>query len=161
MIYEGLVGIVDMDAEVAFYSESNSAKIMGYMSLRRVLYKFMKLSGGHSLIGEIHQENDLSSVDIVIANAPEAETMVAMMNKNLAAYLTHYLKDAGMDEDFIKRLVKRLIDPQFLHSMNDCTWNKDTQVLSTPEDAAREKVQEIEAAAWYKNRGSRLDLAEK
>ena len=85
--------------------ESNSVKIMGYTSLRRVLYKFTKLSGGHSLIGEIHQENDLSIVDIVIANAPEAETMVAMMNKNLAAYLTHYLKDAGLNEDFITRLV--------------------------------------------------------
>ena len=111
MTYEGLVGFVDLDREVAFYAESNESKVMGYMSLCHVLYKFLKLSGGHSLIGEIHQENDLASVDIVIANAPEAETMVAMMNKNLAAYLTHYLKDAGLNEDFIKRLVDRAIDP--------------------------------------------------
>ena len=71
------------------------------MSLYHVLYTFMKLSGGHSLIGEIHQENDLASVDIVIANAPEAKTMVAMMSKNLAEFLTHHLKDVGLNEDFI------------------------------------------------------------
>ena len=35
--------------------------------------------------------------------------------------------------------------------MAGCTWNKDTQVLSTPEDAAREKEQDIEAVAWYKD----------
>ena len=111
MTYEGLVGIVDLDREVAFYAESNVTKVMGYMYLRRVLYKFLKLSWGHSLIGEIHQENDLASVDIVIANAPEAETMVSMINKNLAVCLTHYLKDAGLNEDFITRPVEQSIDP--------------------------------------------------
>ena len=29
--------------------------------------------------------------------------------------------------------------------------NKDTQVLSTPEDAARYKERDIEATAWYKD----------
>ena len=70
MIYDGLVGVVDLNQEVAFYAESDPTRLMGYMSLRYVLYKFMKLSDGHSLIGEIHQENNLASVDIVIANAP-------------------------------------------------------------------------------------------
>ena len=88
----------------------------------------------------------------MIANAPDAKTMVAMMNKNLAAYLTHYLKDVGLSKDFITRLVNRSIDPQFLHSMAGYTWNKDIQVLSTPEDAAREKEQDIKTAAWYKDK---------
>ena len=137
-MYEGLVGIVDLDREVALYAESDSCILMGYMFLRHVLYKYLKLSGGHSIIGEIHQENDLASINIVIANAPEAETMVAIMNENLAAYLMHHLKDVGLNEDFTTRLVNQSIDPQFLHLMAGCTWNKDIQVLSTPEDAARD-----------------------
>ena len=117
MIYDGLVGVVDLNWEVAFYAESDPTRLVGYMSLWYVLYKFMKFYDGHSLIGEIHQENNLASVDIVIANAPEAETMVAMMNKNLAAYLTHCLKAAGLNGDFIGRLVNASIDSLFLHSM--------------------------------------------
>ena len=151
IIYDGLVGVVDLNREVAFYAESDSTRLMGYISLRYVLYKFMKLSNGHSLIGEICQENNLASVDIVIANAPEAETMVAMMNKNLAAYLTHYLKVAGLNGDFIRRLVNASIDPLFLHSMGACTWNSETNVLSTPDDIEQQKEQDIEAAAWYKD----------
>ena len=151
MTYDGLVGIGELDQPVPFFSETDSQKVMGHMTLRYVLYKFVKLSGGHSLIGEIHQENKLSSVDIVVPNAPEAETMVAMMNKNLAAYLHHYLKDEGLNVDFIHDLLQASIDPQLLHSMRECKWDKATKVLSTPEDQEKEKDKEIENAAWYKD----------
>ena len=69
------------------------------------------MSGGHSLFGEIHQENALASVDVAIPNAPESETMVAMMNKNMGAFLSHYLKDEGLAENFVNELVKQSIDP--------------------------------------------------
>ena len=52
------------------------------MTLHHVLYKYVKMDDGHSLISEAHQRGHMGSVDIVIPNTPEAETMVAMMNKN-------------------------------------------------------------------------------
>ena len=61
----------------------------------------------HSLIAEAHQRGHMGSVDIVIPNRPEAETMVEMMNKQLPAYITFYLDALGMDEDFIRKLLNR------------------------------------------------------
>ena len=57
------------------------------MSLRHVLYHHMKLSEGYSLLAEVHQESELDSVDIVVPDIPEAEAMVAMMNKQISVYL--------------------------------------------------------------------------
>ena len=53
----------------------------------------------------------MGSVDIVIPNTPEAETMVTMMNKQLPEYLTFYLDDLGMDKDFIRKLLNRACCP--------------------------------------------------
>ena len=92
MMYDGLTGIVKLDKKVKFYSVTNPSEVKGSMSLRHVLYNHLKLADGHSLIGEVHQENPLSSMDVVIPNTPEAEAMVAMMNTQLAAYLHHYLQ---------------------------------------------------------------------
>ena len=50
----------------------------------------------HSLIAEAHQRGHMGSVDIVIPNTPEADTMVVMMNKQLPVYLTFYLDDLGV-----------------------------------------------------------------
>ena len=54
------------------------------MSLRHVLYRSMKIAKGYSLILEVNQESELYSVDIVVPDIPEAEAMVAMMNKQLS-----------------------------------------------------------------------------
>ena len=51
------------------------------MNLRHVLYKYLKIYDGHSLITEAHQRGHMVSVDIMTPNTPEAETMVAMMKK--------------------------------------------------------------------------------
>ena len=120
MIYDGLVGINDLDTQVPFYAETDADKVMGHMTLRYVLYRFVKVSGGHPLFGKIHQENALASVDVAIPNAPEAETMVAMMNKNLGAFLSHYLKGESLDGKFVDELVQQSIDPYVLHAMRKC-----------------------------------------
>ena len=57
----------------------------------------------------------MGSIDILIPNTPEAETMVAMMNKQLPAYLTFYLDDLGMDKDFIRKLLTRAYCPALMH----------------------------------------------
>ena len=86
----------------------------------------------HSLIDEAHQRGHMRSVDIVIPNIPEAETMVAMMNKQLPAYLTFYLDDLGMDKDFISKLLTRSCCPSLMHEIYSCQWDKETKMLTTP-----------------------------
>ena len=38
MIYDGLVGINDLDTQVPFYTETDADKVMGHMTLCYVLY---------------------------------------------------------------------------------------------------------------------------
>ena len=70
---------------------------------------------GHSLFGEIYQENGMSSVDVVISNTPEVETMLPMMNKQLAAYLQNYLPDLKIDQHCVLLLIKTCVCPNLLH----------------------------------------------
>ena len=74
----------------------------------------------------------MGSVDIVIPNTTESETMVAMMNKQLPAYLTLYLEDLGADKEFIRKLLTRACCPALMHEINSCQWDKETKVLTTP-----------------------------
>ena len=57
------------------------------MLLLHVLYHHMNLAEGYSLIEEVHQESELESVDIVVLDIHESESMVAIMNKQISVYL--------------------------------------------------------------------------
>ena len=110
------------------------------------------MDDGHSLIAEAHQRGHMGSVDIVIPNTPEAETMVAMMNKQLPAYLTFYLNDLGTDKDFIRKLLNRTFCPAFLHEIYSSQWDKETKVLTTKgEKYEWGNCADIESAAWYRD----------
>ena len=76
----------------------------------------MKLDEVYSLIAEVHQESELDSVDIVVPDIPEAEAMVAMMNKQLSVYLSNYLVDAGMGKVFVNALIQGEICPALNHA---------------------------------------------
>ena len=71
MTAEELVGIIDFDATETVYSVSDPTKAVATMSLRHVLYKYVKMDDGHSLIAEAHQRVHMGPVDIVIPNTPE------------------------------------------------------------------------------------------
>ena len=90
------------------------------------------MDDGQSLIAKSHQRGHMGSVDIVIPNTPEAETMVAMINKQLPAYLTLYLDHIGMDKYFIRKLLTIAICPALMHEIYSCQWDKETKVLTTP-----------------------------
>ena len=150
----GFPGVWDLDKEVPFYNVNDPTQIEGYLSLRVVFYKQMKLEDGHSLIAEIHQEHAMADVEAVIPDIPAAETMVLMMEKNIVAYLTHYLEDVGMDKAFVKELLKESCDPALFHLAAQCDWDKDKRILLTPEDKKKEKEKALEDAAWYKDKFS-------
>ena len=123
MTAEELVGIIDFGVTETVYSVSDPTKALATMNLRHVLYIYVNMDYGHSLIAEAHQRGHMGSVDIMIPNTPEAETMVAMMNKQLPAYLTLYIDDLGMDKDFIRKLLTRICCPALMHKINSCVDN--------------------------------------
>ena len=72
MTSEELVGIIYFDATETVYSVLYPTKAVATMSLRHILYKYVKMDDGYSLIAEAHQRGHMGSVDIVIPNTPEA-----------------------------------------------------------------------------------------
>ncbi len=47
--------------------------------------KYLKMTDGHSLIDEVHQEGPHFKTTCIMPHTPEAERLVATMNKNVAA----------------------------------------------------------------------------
>ena len=105
MTAEEMVGIIDFDVTETVYSASDFSKPVATMNLYHVLYNYVKMEDGHSLISKTHQQCHMGSVNIVISNIPEAETMVAMMNKQLPAYMKLYHEYQGLDKGFIRKLL--------------------------------------------------------
>ena len=115
-----------------------------------MLYNKFKLSDGHQLFWEVHQAGAMSPVDVVVPNCEEAERMVIMMNKNISAFVMHYLRDyGGVIEEVAKRLVRATTDPEKCSQIAECEWDKEKCILTTKEDKEAEDMQEMEAAAWY------------
>ena len=152
----GFSGLWDIDIEVPVYSVTEPTKELGRLTARQVLYSQLKLPDGHSLFADIHQEQAMADVEAVVPRTPDAETMTLMMEKNIAAYLRFYLKDANMPEDFVTRLLDVSCDPSILHEAKHCTWDSKTRVLTTPKDEEEKKNKAIEEAAWYNDVYSEL-----
>ena len=126
------MGIIDFDGTETVYSVLYLTKAVATMRLRHVLYKYVKMDDGHSLIAEAHQRGHMGSIYIMIPNTPEAETMVEIINNELPAYLTFYLDNIGMDKYFIRKLLTRACCPALMHEINSCQWYKETKVLTIP-----------------------------
>ena len=150
--YDGIIGILDLDKQVAFYSASDPTKIAGWYTLRRAMYEKFKMSDGHRLFWEVHQAVAMGPVDVVVPNCAEAERLVLMINKNAAAFFINYLRDfGGMPEEFVKRLVRATMDPTKVNTVGECEWQKEEMVLTTKTDKEMEELQAMEDAAWYKD----------
>jgi hypothetical protein len=108
-----------------------------------------RLSNGNQLIVEVHQASTLvGPVHIIIPNTPEAKRMVIMMNKNFSAYIGNVLKDQGLPEAFLFKLVKRLCCPVMVSEINQCTWDSENGTLTTRQDAESSKNEkELENAS--------------
>ena len=81
LTYDGIFGIKGLGNQQVFYNDSDQESIAGSMSLRHVIYHYVKLADGSLLFAKIHQELPMSTVQVVVPMIPEAERMVAVMNK--------------------------------------------------------------------------------
>ena len=151
MIYCGMVRVVGFDRQQPFYSINNPLIQVGSMLLRHVLYHHMKLAEGYSLIAELHQESEPDSVDIVVLDIPESESMAIMMNKQLSLYLSNYFFDAGMGKVFVKSLIQGEIFPPLNHAAGTCKWDSNKKKFTTSDDPERERQQVLKDVSWYKD----------
>ena len=94
----------------------------------------------------------MGPVDVVVGECEESERTLLMINKNPAAYFYFYFTTvAKMDEELVKKVVKSTIDPMFSREVDQCKWDVENLVLTTPQDVENEKNAALEQAAWYKD----------
>ena len=151
MIAVGFEGIWDLDKEVVICNVLDPLQIEGWMSLCVVMYSKLTLGDEHPLLAEIHQKHVMGDVEAVVLNVDEAEMTVAMINKNVVAYLSNYLVDVGLPKAFMTNLLKTSCDPSLFHCVSQCTWDKKKRLLTTPEDEEKAKEERMQKAAWYKD----------
>ncbi len=151
MMCDDLKGIVNLDA-VTLVTSVATGKTVGEMTMRQVLLKKFKLADGTSLIAEFHQRGTMGMVDVIVPNILEAELMILMMNRNFPAFCCHYLTGEGLDEKFVKALLKEACCPILVNQIKECTWDVEKKLIITATQAAEEaRLQELENAAWYKD----------
>ena len=150
--YDGIHGILNLDKEFALHAVADPSKVVGKVSLRAILYTQFKTLDGLPLFCELHQGEPMGAVDVVVGSYEQAEQMVLMINKNSAAYCYYFLTTvAGMDSEFISRVVIGCFDPILVRDIDNCQWDAETRVLTTPQDEENEKLAAMESAAWYKD----------
>jgi hypothetical protein len=63
-----------------------------------------------------------------------------MFNKQPAGYLYHVLPLFGATENFVKTILRRLMDAGLTTEAPQCTYHADKQVLTTPHNAQQESI---------------------
>ena len=151
MVYGGLTGIVGLDKKVPIHNDGMSDGDGSEISLRDILYTHVKMPDGTPLFAEVHQEHELAAVQVVHPNTLAAEVMIQNLCKHPAVFLTNYLPKQGIPKDTVAKLVEASICPTLLHTMGDCTWNEETNEVTTPVDVEDELVAKMESQSWYQD----------
>ena len=73
-------------------------------------------------------------MEIVHPNTAEVETIVLMMNKQVAAYLIYYLVGKGLNEGFIRELVAASCDVVLVEEISRCQLDLKMMMLTIPAD---------------------------
>ncbi len=119
---------------------SESEDVLRRLSLQETLMKYLKLNDGSPLVAELHQRGPQGPVDMVIPNTRKAESRFKMFNKQPAGYLYHVLPLFGATENFVKTILRRLMDASLATEVLQCVYDADKQVLTTPRNAQQESI---------------------
>ncbi len=117
-----------------------SGNVIGHLSLRQTLLKYLKLQDGNPMCAELHQRGPQGPVDMVIPNTLLAECCFETFNKQPAGYLYHVLPTFGASDLFIKTLLCQSMDAGLTTEAPLCTYDPATHILTTPCDLAQEGV---------------------
>lgn len=146
MMVSQLYGIVNLDAPVKL-GHDNSVEI----TLRQILPKYLRMNDGKApLIAEVHQMRANGPVEAVVPKAKVAEVVVTAMNRQMAAYLKHYLVQSGLDVDLVTRLIVAFCCPTLVSKINQYEWDEEKQELHSIKEAGNDsKLALFEKADWY------------
>ncbi len=104
-----------------------------------------------SVFAELHQPEELGPVLAIIPACKEAKRLVHMMNKQVAAFLFYFFKDAALPKKFLRSLLKETCDARLVAEINDCVWDLDTQKITTPHKKKQDHdLKELKTATWYR-----------
>ncbi len=154
MTGETIIGIDMINGEVAHTPGG------GKVSLRMVLFSYIKMQADKFLLfAELHQTEEMGPTLVIIPACEEAEQIVHMMNKQVAAFLFYYLTTiAALPRKFVKELLKATCDAMLVAEIEDCKWDPDTLTITTPHEKKEEEdIKELEKASLWNNA---LDLKE-
>jgi hypothetical protein len=141
MTCDKLRGIINLDAEVMATKASTGDDMTVISLCQDLIFKF-KLSDGTSLVAEVHQRGPMGSVDVIVPNIPETETMLLMMNRHFPAFCVHYLTEKGMDKKLVMALLKEACCPTLVSSIKECKWDSVTWSIT------------MECRRWRRRRGT-------
>ncbi len=151
MTTEELAGVIDLDHLTAIV-HLTSGKVVARYSLQHILLNFIKMSDGCAAIAEAYQQDLSMPTHLVVPNTPEAEHLIGMMNKNLPAFLFHTLKEQGLPDKFINKLLQKLCEATMLADMHRYKWDAANWVLTTKDELAQaEKTKAFEGAVWFRD----------
>jgi hypothetical protein len=142
-------GFTDLNHKVDITEGGN---VIQRVSLRYCLLSLFKLKDKSPLIAEVHQLTPGDSIQVVHPNIPEAEALLINMQKHAGGFIYYDLTDAGIDDGFIKAMLRKFVDPMLVHEVDQCQWDSATRSITTPseleEDGAGKGVEEM---PWYKD----------
>jgi hypothetical protein len=146
-----LYGISDIDATATFVEPMEGEEDAGVLTLRFVMLRHFRTRDGLSpLFAEIHQKQSGGVVEAVVPNTKEAEAMVGSMNRQMPAFLKHYLLYKGLPADFVTRMVVAACCPTLVAEINTVTWDSEALDLTTAEDTAVDsRLSAFEKASWF------------
>ena len=146
-----LEGVDTLDKKEPFYSVTEPEKALGFISLRDLLLKYLKLKNGKRAIAEVHQGTRMGPVSVVFSNTSEAEMIFERMNKNVAAYLIQMLMEQGLPEELLKRIMEASCTPECWTTAQQCTWDEKNKTLLLPgeADGDEEDKEMRENTSWY------------
>ncbi len=124
-------GITNLEA-LAEVMCPESGNVIGRLSLRQTLLKYLKFPDSNPMYAELHQLGLQGLVDMVIPNTSLAECSFEMFNKQPAGYLYHVLPKFGASELFIKSLLRRLMEAGPTTEVPLCTHDFNTHILTNP-----------------------------
>jgi hypothetical protein len=145
MTGETILGINMIDREVAPMPGG------GKVSLRMVLFSYIKMQDKFSVFAELHQTEELGPILAIIPVCEEAKRIVHMMNKQVTAFLFNYLTTiAALTQKFVLDLLKATCDATLVAEITDCEWDTSTQTIITPNKKQEEEdLEELEKATWW------------
>ncbi len=146
-----LCRILDLDAMVLYKQPEEGEEASDLLSLQQVLTKhFWTRDNGSLLFAEIHQKQHGAPVEAVIPNTKEAKAMVGAMNRQLPAFIKHYLLGKGLDQDFVTWLVVAACCPVLVGESNRVKCDPEKLEVIMSDDAKdNARLTAFENQEWY------------